>query len=77
MLIFENLTQPFEQPVGDAADTSLRRVCIELFYGRGVYGLCVSQLALADDGYSVSTDLLEFQPNSDPRQFRHHVRYRI
>ena len=41
MLIFENLTQPFEQPVGDAADTSLRRVCIELFFMAVVFMVCV------------------------------------
>lgn len=41
MLIFENITQPFEQPFGDAADTSLRRVCIELFFMAVIFMVCV------------------------------------
>ena len=41
MLIFENLTQPFEQPFGDAADTSLRRVSIELFFMAIIFMVCV------------------------------------
>ncbi len=41
MLIFENITQPFEQPFGDAADTSLRRVSIELFFMAIIFMVCV------------------------------------
>jgi len=41
MLVFDNITHPFEQPFGDAADTSLRRVSIELFFMALVFIFCV------------------------------------
>lgn len=41
MLVFDNITHPFEQPFGDAADTSLRRVSIELIFMAVVFIFCV------------------------------------
>lgn len=41
MLVFDNITHPFEQPFGDAADTSLRRVTIELIFMALVFIFCV------------------------------------
>lgn len=41
MLVFDNITHPFEQPFGDAADTSLRRVSIELMFMAVVFIFCV------------------------------------